>query len=118
MYSLFLLLIQTLFFPLYIMFKYCQKFNIANNQINNVGTGVCSLIHLSKLLLRNNAITVIPENVGSMINLIELDAAYNQIEILPSSIGDLINLKKLNFEKSWTSKVQFLDLNLVGEVWI
>ena len=80
--------------------KSLVKLDLANNQIEDIGEGVCTLVHLSRLLLRNNKLTSLPDNFGDMVSLTELDASFNSIETIPASVGNLENLLRLNVESN------------------
>ncbi|KAL8260494.1 hypothetical protein R6Q59_028447, partial [Mikania micrantha] len=86
---------------------------LADYNITEVPSSICSLKHLRYINFSNTKITSLPEDIGDLFNLQSLLLSHCiNLSSLPTSISKLINLRHLDI--SYTFKLKKMPLGIVG----
>ena len=70
--------------------------NLSYNNLTEIPSTICLLLHLQEVLLRDNKLSQLPDEIVLLRKLELLDVSHNLLQSLPKDIGKMGNLKKLN----------------------
>ena len=95
-------------------------FNVSQNHISSLGTGIFTLTWLQYFYANHNQLTQLPTGIGNLTNLKQLDINVNDITEIPASIGNLTNLELLYAtHNNFTSLPdEFSNLTHLGWVYL
>jgi Leucine-rich repeat (LRR) protein len=88
-----------------------EHFDISGNDLNNLPSDICLLIHLETLNCSHNQLTNLSDLLEDLKQLKELDLSFNQFKRIPNVIYSFKYLIRFNCEHNF---LKILDTNIVN----
>ncbi|KRT78958.1 hypothetical protein AMK59_7353 [Oryctes borbonicus] len=82
------------------MFEDITVFNLQDNSLINLPSGIGNLKKLSKLYLNRNKISILPDEFYALTELHILNLSHNELAEISEKIGDLIMLQQLDMSNN------------------